>query len=88
MANIKDLKKDVNNVLGDIIEAVYLWEATSNNHNSKEGSALIDEAIATFDTLIADINNKSVENRKAHLTKVRVALEEKANGLISQLNKL
>ena len=29
MANIRDLKKDINYVLGDIIEAVYLWELTN-----------------------------------------------------------
>jgi hypothetical protein len=26
MANKRDLKKDINYVLGDIIEAVYVWE--------------------------------------------------------------
>ena len=26
MANVRDLKKDINYVLGDIIEAVYVWE--------------------------------------------------------------
>ena len=29
MANIRNLKKDINYVLGDIIEAVYLWELTN-----------------------------------------------------------
>ena len=27
MASIRDLKKDINFVLGDIIDAVYIWEA-------------------------------------------------------------
>ena len=29
MANIRDLKKDINYVLGDIIEAVTIWELTN-----------------------------------------------------------
>ncbi|PCJ90684.1 MAG: hypothetical protein COA50_17010 [Flavobacteriaceae bacterium] len=88
MASIRDLKKDINFVLGDIIEAVYMWEATSKKSNSKEGSGIIDNAIKVFDDLIEKVNNKAVENRQLHLKKVRVELEEKATGLIEKLNKL
>ena len=88
MASIKNLKKDINFVLGDIIEAVYLWEASTNNRNSKDGSAIIDSAIAVFDDLIAKVNKRDVENRKVHLKSVRVALENDAASLIEELNKL
>lgn len=88
MANIRDLKKDINYVLGDIIEAVYIVEAAQDNHGSKEGSAIIDGAISTFDELIAKVNNKDVDNRKAHLQGVRKELEEKATALVTKLNKL
>lgn len=67
MASIRDLKKDINYVLGDIIEAVYLAEAANDKENSKEGSAIIDGAIATFDDLITKVNKKDVENRKVQL---------------------
>ena len=88
MASIKNLKKDINFVLGDIIEAVYLWEASTNNQNSKDGSTIIDSAIAVFDDLIAKVNKRDVENRKVHLKSVRVALENDAASLIEELNKL
>ncbi|WP_190811525.1 hypothetical protein [Flagellimonas sp. S3867] len=88
MASIRDLKKDVNFVLGDIIEAVYLWEAGSNNVNSKEGNALIDKAISVFDDLMGKIHQKDVDNSKAHFKDIRVQLEDKATKLIEQLNKL
>ena len=88
MASIKNLKKDINFVLGDIIEAVYLWEASTNNKNSKDGSTIIDSAIAVFDDLIAKVNKRDVENRKVHLKSVRVALENDATSLIEELNKL
>ncbi|HUH46982.1 MAG TPA: hypothetical protein VLZ54_07520 [Arenibacter sp.] len=87
MASIRNLKKDINYVLGDIIEAVYLVEGTGNK-DSKEGSAIIDSAIATFDDLIEKVNKKDVDNRKAHLKGVRKELETKATALIEQLNKL
>lgn len=88
MANIRDLKKDINYVLGDIIEAVYIVEGANNKHGSKEGEKIIDGAIATFDDLIAKVNQRDVENRKAHLKGVRQELEKKGKDLIEMLNKL
>jgi len=88
MANIRDLKKDINYVLGDIIEAVYIVDAANNKPDSKEGAKIIDSAIETFDDLIAKVNQRSVENRPAHLKSVRAELEKKGAALIEQLNKL
>jgi len=88
MASIKGLKKDINNVLGDIIEAVYIVESTQDNQGSKEGSAIIDSVISTFDDLIAKVNKKDVDNRKVHLKGVKKELEEKATALVEKVNKL
>ena len=88
MANIRDLKKDINYVLGDIIEAVYIVDAANNKPDSKEGAKIIDSAISTFDDLIAKVNQRSVENRPEHLRGVKSELEQKGADLIAQLNKL
>ena len=88
MANIRDLKKDINYVLGDIIEAVYIVEAANGKQDSKEGAKIIDGAIETFDDLIAKVNERKVDNRKVHLKKVREELEKKATALVKDLNKL
>ncbi|MCP4978158.1 MAG: hypothetical protein GY931_18575 [Maribacter sp.] len=88
MASIRDLKKDINFVLGDIIEAVYIVEAANNKQDSKEGAKIIDSAIETFDDLITKVNERKVDNRKGHLNKVRQELEKKATSLVEQLNKL
>lgn len=88
MANIKNLKKDINYVLGDIIEAVYLYEMTTTGKPSKETDALIDEAIVAFDTLIAKVNAKKVENKKAHFSQINKDLEETANQLVAKINAL
>lgn len=88
MANIRDLKKDINYVLGDIIEAVYVWELTNPSKDAKKSEAIIDEAIDTFDVLIAKVNDKSVDNRSAHLKGVTNQLEEKGRALIDKINKL
>ncbi len=88
MANIRDLKKDINYVLGDIIEAVYIIEASNEKQGSKAGSAIIEGAISTFDDLMAKVNQKGVEDHKAHFKGVREELEKEARALVDKLNKL
>ena len=88
MASIKELKKDVNNVLGDLIEAVYIVDAANGKHDSKEGAKIIDNAIETFDDLIVKINARKVEDKKKHFNAIRAELETKAGGLVEQINKM
>lgn len=88
MANIKNLKKDINYVLGDIIEAVYLYELTTTGNPTPETNALIDEAIVAFDALILKVNAKNVENKKAHFKQINVELEQVANQLVAKINEL
>jgi len=88
MANVKNLKKDINYVLGDIIEAVYLFEMSTTGKPTETTNALIDEAIATFDTLITKVNTKNVENKKAHFKQINAELEQAANQLIAKVNEL
>ena len=66
MANKRDLKKDINYVLGDIIEAVYIWELANAEKPTKQSEAIIDEAIATFDELITRVNDRSVRFYPQH----------------------
>ncbi len=88
MANVKNLKKDINYVLGDIIEAVYLFEISTTGKPTPETNALIDEAITAFDSLISKVNAKNVENKKAHFKQINQELEQVANQLIVKINAL
>lgn len=88
MASVKNLKKDINFVLGDIIEAVYIYEMTTTGKPTAESDALIDEAIASFDGLITKVNQKKVENKKAHYKQINKDLEVVATQLVEKINKL
>ncbi|MBD3890065.1 MAG: hypothetical protein ACI9NI_002526 [Olleya marilimosa] len=88
MANKRDLKKDINYVLGDIIEAVYVWEYTNTDKDNKQSEAIIDDAIVTFDELITKTNAKDVDNKKAHFNSIKKELEDKGRALIERINKL
>ncbi|KQS48586.1 MULTISPECIES: hypothetical protein [Flavobacterium] len=88
MANVRNLKKDINYVLGDIIEAVYIWEMSTTGKPTEASEALIDEAIVAFDSLIAKVNAKNVENKKAHFKQINAELEQTANQLVAKINAL
>lgn len=88
MANKRNLKKDINYVLGDIIEAIQVWELTNAEKATKEGDAIIDEAIEVFDELIAKVNDRSVEDKKAHFKAINAELEAKGRTLIEKINNL
>ncbi len=88
MANVRDLKKDINYVMGDIIEAVYIWELTNPEKDSEKSQAIIDDAITHFDELIVKVNAKDVESPKKHYNGIKEELETKGRALIERINKL
>ena len=88
MASIKNLKKDINYVLGDIIEECYTLDLLSSKKDTKGTEAIIDETIVAFDGLIEKVNLKGVENKKAHFNNITLELEEIANDLLEKVNKL
>ncbi|WP_228852226.1 hypothetical protein [Aegicerativicinus sediminis] len=87
MASKRNLKKDINNVLGDIIDSVYYWENT-NEGATKESEAIIDDAIKTFDDLMVKVNQRKLENSKTHFKGVQSELDQEASKLVDRVNKL
>jgi hypothetical protein len=89
MASIKNLKKDINFVLSDIIEECYLWQLLQEDpKNADKAEKIIDDAILTFDELIEKVNKKDIENKKAHFRAISADLETKATKLLANLEKL
>ncbi|HET8885975.1 MAG TPA: hypothetical protein VFM70_06440 [Salinimicrobium sp.] len=88
MASKRLLKRDINYVMGDIIEAAYLQQIANPKADEAKTNEIIDEAIASFDNLIAQINQKDVENPKQHFKTINKELEEKANALVEKINAI
>lgn len=88
MASVRNLKKDINFVLGDIIEAVYLWELATTGKPTKDSDSLVEEAIVTFDNLMKKVNLKGVENKKQHFNEIQKELEAAATQLVGKINGL
>lgn len=88
MASIKNLKKDIHNVLGDVIEECYVWELMNPDKDTKKAQKIIDEVIDNFDALIGRMSEKNVENSKTHFNKIKQDLEDTATKLLGKVNKL
>ncbi len=88
MASVKNFKKEINNVLSDIIEECYVCQLTSDDKISAKADKIIDEAILTFDELIVKLNQKNVDNKKKHFQSIQTDLNSKAAKMIGKLEKI
>ncbi|SNR15270.1 hypothetical protein [Tenacibaculum jejuense] len=88
MASVKNLKKDINYTLGDIIEECYLWELENPGADTATSQGIIDEAITAFDELLDKVNAKDVENKRSHFKSISSELEQKAKALVDKVNAL
>ena len=82
------LKKEINDVLSEIIEDCYVCQLNSDDKISAKAEKIIDEAITTFDELIAKLHHKDVEDKKSHLKGLRADLSKKSKTLSDKIEKL
>lgn len=88
MASIRKFKKEINDVLSGIIEDCYVCQLEGDDKVSLKAEKVIDEAIITFDELIAKLHQKDVANQKAHLKDLKVSLIDKSAALSAKIEKL
>ena len=88
MASVKNLKKEINYVFGDIMNIVFVWEMTTTGKPTEASDALLDSIYDTFDSLMSKINQKGVENKKAHFKTIRNEFEAAANQFVAKVNEL
>lgn len=88
MASVRNLKKDLNNTYGAIIDGALIQQVSAPNEDQNKSEALIEDVINDFDQIILEINKKDVENRSKHLRSVNQKMEENANQFIERLNSL
>ncbi|MHC5202638.1 hypothetical protein [Myroides sp. LJL119] len=87
MASVKNLKKDIHYVLGDILEAIYIHEMATTGATS-ETMAIEEATLRAYDELLAEVNKKNVENKKAHFKGIYSNLETIAGQLVDKINAL
>lgn len=88
MSSIKQLKKDINNEIGDLIEDIYLWELSNPTADLSKSEKLIDEAILVFDDLIQQINSVKGDNVKSQFKKIQETKAKVIKDLLKKSAKL
>ena len=88
MASIRLFKKEVNDLLSEVIERCYECQLTADDKIHAKAEGIIDEAIETFDGLIHKLSNNDVENYKQHIKSLKVELNEKYEKLLADVQKL
>ena len=92
MPNRRDIKKDINSVLGDVLEECYSEMLNHPETNDAKINAIIDEAVDLADDLIARVNSskklKSGKEMKATFHTISEELQDKAISFIEKLNAL
>lgn len=88
MASIKNLKKDINFILGDIIEECYIWELENPKKETANSESIINDVFLAFDSLLSRVSEKNVANKKNHFKSISKDLETAAVALIAKVNKL
>ena len=88
MASVKNLKKDLNNVIGEIIQNINLWELENSDKDLKKSEKLIDKCFNVFDDLIKKTHQKDVKDKKNHFKTISLELTKKANDLVKSFNEL
>ncbi|HEX8516974.1 MAG TPA: hypothetical protein VF868_12295 [Bacteroidia bacterium] len=91
MANRRELKRNINGLLGDVIEECYESLLNNEGKNEKEVEALVDEAVDLADELIGRANAakklKGAEVKK-EFAAIKEELGDKVIGFIEKLNAL
>ncbi len=82
------MKKEINYVLGDIVNIGYVWEVTTVGKVTDASVKVVDEIYETFDALMTKANQKDVENKKAHFKQIRKEYEAAANQFVAKINEL
>jgi F0F1-type ATP synthase membrane subunit b/b' len=88
MASKKQLKKDLNNRFGEIIDGALINQEADSKDSSIKTEELVDDIISEFDTIIEQINKRDSEDRSKHLKSVKENINKKADEFIERLNNL
>jgi len=87
MASIRQLKRDVNYVLGDLIGLASEIEHKGEKKVIAKKDAIEEEIFGVYDDLISRINQKDVQDKKQHLKEVSKHLEERGRKILDKIKE-
>ena len=88
MASRKEFKRELNQTLSEIIEDCYALQYKADAKISKATEKIIDGAIETFDKIVAKMNQKDVDDMKAHFRNLRAELDKSVDSMKKEIEKI
>lgn len=83
--NLRDIKKDIEYIIGEFIDDCTLFITLNPGKNSDEVAKIIDEAVDLYNELKDKINAKVEGNRKVYYNGIRKELFERTDALCEKL---
>jgi gas vesicle protein len=88
MASKKQLKKDLNNRFGEIIDGALINQEVDSKDSYIKTEEFVDDIISEFDSIIEQINKRDSEDRAKHLKSVKENINKKVDEFVERLNTL
>lgn len=88
MASKRQFKKDLNQILSEVIEECYVIQSSGDKAQAKKAEKLIDSAIETFDRIIAKLHDEQDQDPKAHFRALNEELVKSTDSINKEIEKL
>ena len=89
MGSIKDFKKEINYIFGEVIDEALFKNVTKPEADSDKLEEIIDDAVKAYDDFKEKINQgRQAENKKEYYKLLNKEYEETVKALIDKINAL
>ncbi len=89
MASIKDFKKEINYIFGEVIDEALYKKVTKPEVDDKKIEEIIDEAVQAYEDFKEKINQgRKAENKKEYYKLLHKEYEESVNALLDKIKAL
>ena len=91
MANLRDIKKDINGLTNEVISDCFLYLYIHKDKNKKEVTGIMKDTLKTRNDLIHRVNHPDSGDRKKikkHFGKIRSELVDKMDSHLTKLSKI
>ncbi len=86
--NLRDIKKDIEYLIGEFIDDCTLFLTLNPGKSSEEVSKIIDEAVEVYNSLKDKINNPAEGSKRAYYNGIRKEMLEKLDMLSEKLSSV
>jgi len=89
MASIKNLKKDINYIFGEVIDEVNYKQLLNPDVDNDKAEAIIDEAVTAYEDFYNKISaGRKAENKKAYFKNLDEEINQSVKSLLDKIEAL